>query len=205
MTTDKELPKNRIAELRKNKKLSQSELAKETGLTRQAISLYEIGKREPKLKIWIKLADFFNVSVAYIQGTSDVPDNIGKVGDVLHKREDNSKKNDYISNFLDDQRLREYQLLIGGYRGIKKPNGDIVPNGNKDFYDDYLLEDKITDPHKFVEFMKVFETLYESFLKGYGLSNKDYKEFFRSFFEKMISETDEFESELLKKLHKDNK
>ena len=56
LTEDKKLPQNRIAELRKKKKLSQAQLAKETGLTRQAISLYEISKREPKLEIWLKLA-----------------------------------------------------------------------------------------------------------------------------------------------------
>lgn len=68
LAEDKKLPQNRIAELRKNKKLSQAQLAKETGLTRQAVSLYEIGKREPKLETWIKLADFFDVPVSYLQG-----------------------------------------------------------------------------------------------------------------------------------------
>ena len=68
MTDDKKIPQNRIAELRKEKNLSQAELAKKTGLTRQAISLYEISKREPKLETWIKLADFFDVPVSYLQG-----------------------------------------------------------------------------------------------------------------------------------------
>ncbi len=71
LTEDKKLPQNRIAELRKKKKLSQAQLAKETGLTRQAISLYEISKREPKLETWIKLADFFDVPVSYLQGISN--------------------------------------------------------------------------------------------------------------------------------------
>lgn len=68
MSENKKLPQNRIAKLRKEKNLSQAQLAKETGLTRQAISLYEIGKREPKLETWVKLADFFNVPVPYLQG-----------------------------------------------------------------------------------------------------------------------------------------
>lgn len=71
LSNNKKLPQNRIAELRKKKKLSQAQLAKETGLTRQAISLYEIGKREPKLETWLKLADFFDVPVSYLQGLSD--------------------------------------------------------------------------------------------------------------------------------------
>lgn len=71
MSENEKIPKNRIAKLRKKKKLSQAQLAKKTGLTRQAISLYEIGKREPKLEIWIKLADFFDVPTPYLQGVSN--------------------------------------------------------------------------------------------------------------------------------------
>ena len=71
MTIENSKYHNRIAELRKEKGISQSKLAKDTGLTRQAISLYEIEKREPKLDIWIKLADYFGVSVSYLQGISE--------------------------------------------------------------------------------------------------------------------------------------
>ena len=60
--------KNRIAELRKNKKASQDDVAKALGITRQAISLYERGEHEPKLETWKKLASFFDVSVPYLQG-----------------------------------------------------------------------------------------------------------------------------------------
>ena len=59
--------KNRIAELRKNKKVSQDDVAKALGITRQAISLYERGEHEPKLETWKKLASFFDVSVPYLQ------------------------------------------------------------------------------------------------------------------------------------------
>ncbi|MGO2978811.1 MAG: helix-turn-helix transcriptional regulator, partial [Leuconostoc mesenteroides] len=63
---------NRISELRKETNTSQAELAKLLGVTRQAISLYEKwpdkGGREPKIDTWEKLANFFGVSVPYIQG-----------------------------------------------------------------------------------------------------------------------------------------
>ncbi|GAP01395.1 transcriptional regulator, Cro/CI family [Fructobacillus fructosus] len=61
---------NRIKELRKNKHIAQGELADYLGISTQAISLYERNEREPKLATWQKLADFFNVDVAYLQGTS---------------------------------------------------------------------------------------------------------------------------------------
>lgn len=59
---------NRLKELRKSHSLSQAELAKETGISNQAISFYENGKRQPKIETWQKLADFFKVSVPYLQG-----------------------------------------------------------------------------------------------------------------------------------------
>lgn len=71
LVAENKIPQNRIAELRKENNLSQAELASKTGLTRQAISLYEIGKREPKLETWMKLAKFFGVSVSFLQGLTD--------------------------------------------------------------------------------------------------------------------------------------
>lgn len=59
---------SRLKELRKENNLSQRELGKVIGVTRQAISLYERGDREPKLKILEKLADYFGVSVDYLKG-----------------------------------------------------------------------------------------------------------------------------------------
>lgn len=61
---------NRLKELRHEKNLSQTDIAKALGVTRQAISLYEKGDREPTLKTWQKLAVFFNVPVHYLLGIS---------------------------------------------------------------------------------------------------------------------------------------
>ena len=62
---------NRLKELRKFQGLSQVELAKRTGISNQAISFYERGKRNPKIETWQRLADYFNVSVPYAQGDID--------------------------------------------------------------------------------------------------------------------------------------
>lgn len=63
--------KNRIRELRAKKNISQAQLAHEIGMTKQALSYYELGKREPKLATWVKLANYFSVSVGYLQGIED--------------------------------------------------------------------------------------------------------------------------------------
>lgn len=49
--------------LRLKKGLTQGELARLTGLTRSAISMYEAGNREPKYEVLELLADFFNVDM----------------------------------------------------------------------------------------------------------------------------------------------
>lgn len=63
---------NRLRELRKEQGLSQSELAKKVGVSNQVISFYENNKREPKIENWQKLADFFGVSVPYLQGGNNL-------------------------------------------------------------------------------------------------------------------------------------
>ena len=59
---------NRIKELRQSKGLTQAELAKKVGVTRQAVSLYEKGQIKPKIETRQKLAKYFGVSVTYIKG-----------------------------------------------------------------------------------------------------------------------------------------
>lgn len=62
---------NRIRELRNEQSLTLKELGEKVGLAPNTISQYETGDREPKLKTWQKLADYFGVSVGYLQGIED--------------------------------------------------------------------------------------------------------------------------------------
>lgn len=55
------LPQRRLKELREQKHLSQTDLAKQVGLSPQAISAFESNDRNPKMSNWIKLADYFGV------------------------------------------------------------------------------------------------------------------------------------------------
>jgi len=55
-------------ELRLEKKLSQRDLAKETGISQQAISFWEQNKRTPNMDDCIKLADFYNISLDELVG-----------------------------------------------------------------------------------------------------------------------------------------
>ncbi len=82
---------NRIKELRLEKGLSQRKLAEETGISQQSLSFYEKGDRRPKIETWQKLADYFGVSVGYLQGVSDIKnrDEILKIGKILEANKDN--------------------------------------------------------------------------------------------------------------------
>lgn len=59
---------NRLKEIRESKGLTLEDVGKGVGLATNTISRYETGKREPKLETWKKLANFFGVSVSYLQG-----------------------------------------------------------------------------------------------------------------------------------------
>ncbi len=57
---------NRIRDLREDRDLRQSDLAKATGIDQRTISNYETGKTAPDAYALIQLADFFNVSIDYL-------------------------------------------------------------------------------------------------------------------------------------------
>lgn len=59
---------NKIKQLRKNKCLTLAELGKKVQIPNNTLSQYENEKRKPKLETWQALADYFNVSVPYLQG-----------------------------------------------------------------------------------------------------------------------------------------
>ncbi len=61
----------RLLQLRKEKGLSQLELAKILGTTQRRISYMELGKVEPDLATLILLAKFFDVTIDYLIGIKD--------------------------------------------------------------------------------------------------------------------------------------
>lgn len=59
---------NRIKELRKEKGLTLKQMGQLLNMLDSTLSQYENGRRKPKEEMWQKLADFFDVSVPYLQG-----------------------------------------------------------------------------------------------------------------------------------------
>ena len=59
---------NRLRQLRKEKKLTQRQLAEMVGLRHSVVSFYEIGERSPSPEIIKKLASSLHVSSDYLLG-----------------------------------------------------------------------------------------------------------------------------------------
>lgn len=57
-----------IQELRKDRHLRQKDLANAIGITRGALSNYELGNREPSIDILWRLADYFDISIDELVG-----------------------------------------------------------------------------------------------------------------------------------------
>ena len=62
----------RLKSLREEANLSQSELAKKIRVSKSSINMYERGEREPKFEVLEMIADYFNVDMDYLLGTSDI-------------------------------------------------------------------------------------------------------------------------------------
>lgn len=63
--------KERLKELRTEKRIGQIQLAKETGLSKSAIARWELGISEPTASALVALAKYFNVSVDFLLGLTD--------------------------------------------------------------------------------------------------------------------------------------
>ncbi|MBQ4644324.1 MAG: helix-turn-helix transcriptional regulator [Clostridia bacterium] len=64
----------RIRDLREDKDLNQTKVAKVLGMSQTGYSKYETGENDIPTNILIKLADFYDVSVDYILNRTNNPE-----------------------------------------------------------------------------------------------------------------------------------
>ena len=57
-----------LRKLRRDRHMSQTELAEKLGVSLGLIGMYETGKRKPSYEMLEAIGDFFNVSTDYLQG-----------------------------------------------------------------------------------------------------------------------------------------
>ena len=63
----------RIRDLREDKDLNQTQVAKILGMSQTGYSKYETGENDLPTAILIKLADFYDVSIDYLLNRTDEP------------------------------------------------------------------------------------------------------------------------------------
>ena len=61
----------RIRELREDRELSQTQVAKMLGMSQTGYSKYETGENDHPTQVLIKLADFYDTSVDYLLNRTD--------------------------------------------------------------------------------------------------------------------------------------
>ena len=112
---------NRLKELRKEKGLTLGEIQSKTGINRGTYNDYENGTTEPKLETWQALADYFNVSVPYLQGK------------ISYKALDPLEKGIYshVTEAM-DRVFNEYALLPKAREKILKAIAYSIENGELD-------------------------------------------------------------------------
>ncbi len=55
-----------LKNIRKQKNLNQQKVAMDLNISRESLSYYENGKREPSLSLLIEMSKYFNVSIDYL-------------------------------------------------------------------------------------------------------------------------------------------
>ncbi len=63
----------RLKELRKSRRISQVKMAMDLNMAQNTLSRYETGQREADYKTLILFADYFNVSLDYLLGRTNIP------------------------------------------------------------------------------------------------------------------------------------
>ena len=110
----------KIRELRKEKKLSQENLAKELMLSKNQVLRFENGQTAVPSDVLVNLADYFDVSLDYL---CDRPysNNVGYIPD---------SRKDLVREIVDlsDSEAREVEVFIKGFKAGRA--------GRVDFYDD---------------------------------------------------------------------
>ena len=111
---------NRLRELKENLGLRQIDVSNATRIDQKTLSNYETGKTNPDSYALISLANFFNVSIDYIVGRTEIS---------LFNREDVSKKIDSIKKDLDNIKryLEGKSVKIGRFQNSPKKERAILP------------------------------------------------------------------------------
>lgn len=164
---------NRLKELRKEKKLSQKEIAEFLEINEKTVSRWENGESTIKSDKAQELADYFGVQLPYLLGWSDIRTLEEELEyDFKQRKESYQKEKDTILEI--GYLLSENQLenIIDTIRIYHRLNGIIISKlieNNDEFIEDELEAD-------FYSFTKKYPNYVEEKKEEYKLYKEKYKE-----------------------------
>lgn len=95
----------RLKQLRKEKGMTQIELAQTLGVSSGTVAMWETGKRKPQFETLNKLCDLFDRNLSYLVGSSDTPTPEVRTDENTDQLESWAVQEDY------EDVLRKYILL----------------------------------------------------------------------------------------------
>ncbi len=112
---------NRIAKLRKSSKLTQIEFSKILNISNTTLSQYESGKRIPSDDIKLKIADYFEVSLDYLFGRSNIMDTAETIlkNKAASAKLQVSYENGSLPPQIAEEIIRYKEYLVQKYKGVK--------------------------------------------------------------------------------------
>lgn len=117
----------RLKELRENKHLTQAQLSKFLNISASTIGMYEQGRRFPDEILLKNIAQFFNVSLDYLLGLTDIP---YTVDDYIAKQKKADKQP------VDNQYSTDERKIIDMYRQLSEKDKGKVEGRLEEMLDD---------------------------------------------------------------------
>lgn len=117
----------RLRDLRLNQGLSQKVIADYLGCSTVVYSRYETGSREPSMDTLTRLADYFNVSIDYLTGKSDIPRNGGVVRIPVVGHVVAGIPTSAIEDIIDWEEIDEEMARRGDYIGLRVKGDSMYP------------------------------------------------------------------------------
>ena len=117
----------RLRDLRLNQGISQKVIADYLGCSTVVYSRYETGSREPSMDTLMRLADYFNVSIDYLTGKSDIPRNGGVVRIPVVGHVVAGIPTSAIEDIIDWEEIDEEMARRGDYIGLRVKGDSMYP------------------------------------------------------------------------------
>lgn len=132
----------RLQQLRKEKKMTQQDLANTMKLSRATIAGYESRGKQPDQQKLIWLSEYFNVSLDYLLGSTDIKEK--KTSKIFEKESSRGDEEELSEKNKKDiaQKMRKLREEIANEDGLML-DGEILTEETKDLLLQLLEKDEI--------------------------------------------------------------